>query len=84
MFLEPNPIRRDAMIQDLAQTSTIRRLHCRFQSHCLDIAAKNYWLGMSCEQCEVIAPLSPVEERSDIGAMANMWMETRFPRSRAL
>ena len=69
----PNPVRRDAPIQDEENAPFIRKLHCRMQSGCLKYAAKAQWQGMSCEQCDVDAPLSLIEMRADIEAMTRMW-----------
>lgn len=69
----PNPVRRDAPIQDVENTATIRKLHCRLQSACLKYAAKESWQGMSCERCDVDEPMSLEDLRSDVEAMTRMW-----------
>lgn len=78
----PNPTRRNAAIQTLRSAEIIRKLHCKRQSECLEFAAKENWLGMSCENCTVDEPLSKEEELEDAEAMADMWKYSATIRTR--
>lgn len=69
----PNPTRREAPIQDIEHTVTIRKLHCALQSSCLKVAAAEGWPGMSCEHCDVEMSISRDQARADIEGMSRMW-----------
>ena len=71
--MKPRPAARDSLFQSPETADTVRRLHCRFQSHCLGVAMEEGWNGLSCVECEVDAPLNVLEERSDMEGMGRMW-----------
>lgn len=70
--MTPNPMQRD-VIRSLEEAARVRRLDCRYQAQCLEIAVRAQWEGMSCEQCSVKEPMTLIELRADAEGMAVMW-----------
>lgn len=58
---------------NISREKTGRRLACRRQGRCLDVAMKRKWDGLSCNACPIRDPMTTTELTQDMHAMADMF-----------